>query len=742
MNKLKYFIITIGVMFVTLPAFSIEDTIMLQEQSSNFSELGDYTGDNFFQSYYELEENRDKEKLKLYEKYERSFKTQYDTEFDAWTARKSKPPLKILREKILATKDAIKEKITNKKVKKQEYVSVDANGTPIEESVEEENEVLAEEENLVQTIVRCKVTKYLPETGEIEGYGGIHITFPQDGINMYSDRMTYNTESEIIQLFDNVKIIQQNGDEIFGDYMKVDMNDESGILTKPKMDNSVIQLIAENGYMFGDTMVTENGKIVSTSDGKIEMLASGFGQAVRQLVIPREELNYMINDVNSNKYMIKVNEIRIDCKNSHDTIKLKQPKIYSTKTGRKIFALPSMTLYANKEKDYVEGNYPELGSFGGFGMFAGPGFVFEAPFGSTLKVLPTVNYKNKFGFGGLARFQSGSNRTEFGYSTASNMFLLKGLQRLDDHLFFQYGANSYMNNWFLGSSWVGYGGELLYEKGHEYSDFLYKGADLDFRYRVTAGILRENEKDGSNKKRKGYHKMSTARFRYMAQIDQTLFSLFDDEEEREHYDGWRRVKLSLVGQGSAALYGTGDTQIIGRIGPRLNTQYKNWAQDFGYFLSSAEDNTPMDTLDSYRYGRSCVYLREYWRVSRYLTLGLYTSYNLAGSVYDYQSNKRTRLREATFYVALGPDDFKVNLGYDFIRENTYFGISMAMNTKGTTVDYKKFEIKNPEMFGKTKGPENVLEDNKQFTPPPSPYITKAVVSDVEDATTVIKGEPL
>ena len=45
------------------------------------------------------------------------------------------------------------------------------------------------------------------------------------------------------------------------------------------------------------------------------------------------------------------------------------------------------------------------------------------------------------------------------------------------------------------------------------------------------------------------------------------------------------LNVSLLMQGSAALYGTGDTQFIGRVGPSVHLQYKNWMQDAGYLIA-------------------------------------------------------------------------------------------------------------------------------------------------------------
>ncbi len=57
-------------------------------------------------------------------------------------------------------------------------------------------------------------------------------------------------------------------------------------------------------------------------------------------------------------------------------------------------------------------------------------------------------------------------------------------------------------------------------------------------------------------------------------------------------------------------------------------------------------------------------------------------------------------QENRFVFAIGPDDLKIRLGYDFVRQTTYFGFDVAFDTKGTTIEYGRMEIKNPERLGK------------------------------------------
>ena len=112
------------------------------------------------------------------------------------------------------------------------------------------------------------------------------------------------------------------------------------------------------------------------------------------------------------------------------------------------------------------------------------------------------------------------------------------------------------------------------------------------------------------------------RFKYMAQASQNLFQYKDVEKQKA-------LSLSLVGQLSAGIYGTGDTQVIGRLGPMLHTQYRRWMQDIGYVFAVYDDNSPLYRYDAFRYGKQSLYLREYFRICRWLTVSWFGTLNLS-----------------------------------------------------------------------------------------------------------------
>lgn len=230
-------------------------------------------------------------------------------------------------------------------------------------------------------------------------------------------------------------------------------------------------------------------------------------------------------------------------------------------------------------------------------------------------------------------------------------------------------------------------------------NFLGKGMHLTFRHRAGFGLMKDDDSNYNGEKFSS-SQMSTTRTRYMAQINQTLYSYKNDDQR--FY-----VRTGVMLQGSAALYGTGDTQFVARVAPYVNMQYKNWMQSIGYYLTGYDDHTPMPIYDAYRYGRQSVYITEALRLNKYLSVGWAGYINLSDD-----SPNGKMFQENAFLVALGPDDCRVIFGYDFTRERTYFGINVAFDPKGTKINYDRMEIKNPERFGKNYNPEEEDSERK------------------------------
>lgn len=569
------------------------------------------------------------------------------------------------------------------------------------------------------------------ETGDMVATGRPILFIPPQNTKIIADKMTYNEDSNILKGIGNVIVIK-DGMPTRGDYLEVDMNEETMVMNNVDSKTQTMDMSAKKAIQKDGLIILHDGNFHSDESQVYRLASRMIGPRFHNMMVDEDARSLFFGNPTGNNLVFDIGSLYIDARKNHDVIKAKDIKVYHKE--KYLFSWPSLTAYTNKQRDYFEANYPEFGTKRKLGMYIGPGFVFGGPAGSVIKVIPFLNYNHKFGFGGALKYHNTYNSTELGYGSASDIFFLRGIQRLDDNLFLQYSSNTYMDEWFLGSRMPKYMAELYYDKRFLNKDFLAAGKDLQFRHRFGVGIMEDNDRNFYGEKINS-NGISTTRARYMAELRQSIYS-YKNEEERLAFD------FSVAMQGSAAVYGTGDTQFIGRFGPRVHIQYKNWMQDVGYFIAGYSDNTPLPRYDMYRYGHQSVYLTEAIRLNKYISVGWSGNINLSD---DAPNGKM--FQENRFIVAFGPDDCKISLGYDFVRQTTYFGFNVAFDTKGTTINYKKMEIKNPERLGKNsqkdeerklafapakKQPEVPLSAKKSNTPAKPAVLKYAQVIDIED----------
>ena len=640
---------------------------------------------------------------------------------------KTIPPVKLIRLKIKAYHYA-KEEEKQKKLNPQEEVTESvANEEQFYETddykkAKTKREKKAKDAAQTQITIDCKHMDYLTETGLMTATGDVLVTFPQQGTTLTADYLTFDKNSNKMHADGNV-VITKGGQKTTGESIDIDLNEESIFMEKPVTENPDIKIRAQEGYVQRNVITQIKGSLDIEKSSPLILRTSGGPDArqyMRTMQIPEEEKRY-ITDGKSKIFKIKSNEIIINSGENLDTLQLKKAEIISG--GKTILKIPSMKLYSNKGHDFVEGNYPELGSRRYLGMYIGPGFIVQLPKGCLLKLIPALTYRNKIGFGGVARFWSATNETQVAYGTSRSKIVVRGEQKLDDNLKLVYASYDYTDDWFLGRRMPKYGADLIYRKAYSTNKLFGENHITTFQNRISAGYFQDMYEDKYFNKLSGDN-IGTTRFRYMAQLRQNLFSY--KNEEKQFY-----TSVGLNFEGAATLYGTGDTQMIGRVGPNWHIQYKRWMQDISYLQSAYNDETPIPVFDAYRYGRSNVYLREYLRVCPYLVLAW------QGSVCLTDDSPTDRLfQECSFYASVGPQDVKLNFGYDFVRQNAFINMVLAMDPKGTTVDYEKLVVKNPDNFNKLKAKNEALykaaHETKEEKDNGKAILTKAVVENIKE----------
>lgn len=570
-----------------------------------------------------------------------------------------------------------------------------------------------------EMLLDCDEIKYNEETNDIEAIGNPFINFPSRGITLKADSITYNRDSNILKATGNV-VITKDGVPSYGDFIQINLNEETMFMDNLASNNLGMLIKAKNAESVNGALVLNSGSMSSENSNKFVFRSRMIGPDFSKMLVDDEDRSSLFDDELA-KLKISASSISVKSDNVRDIITAKDTEI--SYNGKYLFTLPSITAYTNKHRNYFEANYPELGSRSMLGMFAGPGFVVPTPNGTTLKLIPMVNYKSgDLGFGGAAKFKSSFHDMFIMYGSVSDKFIGRGRHQLDDNLTFRYGMNSFMNEWFLGYRMPKYSAELVYDKTYKRENFLAEGKDLEFRHMITGGYVHDGTWNMHSEKMKSSN-VGTLRLRYMAEIYQSLYK-YEDRAKR------KSLELGVAMQGSSALYGTGDTQLIGRIGPRVHTQYKNWMQDIAYFVSAYQDNTPVPIFDTYRYGTSNIRLHEAIRLHKYLSLGWSGWITLSGD-----SPNGKMFQENRFIISLGPDDFKFNFCYDIMRKSTYMTFVVAFDTKKTLVEFDKLVLKNPENLGGPKKKKEIA-----FTPSSNdmgitkikPNLKYAEIIDIED----------
>ena len=526
-----------------------------------------------------------------------------------------------------------------------------------------------QQEPATEVLVDSDSIEYFPERHEFEAVGNAKVSFPEENSTLLADRIIFNHDTNFIKGYGNVVLIKE-GQKVNGDYIQVDLNENNAMMTHPVLNHMAIKIRAKNAQVSDvkteamDGQVTFNDKVTYKFTSRPVM---GFDTPMMDEAI---EKNFYFKEKYDNKWRLKAKTIVIDSYKDRDIATLKNADMYIKDT--KLASAGKLKLYTDKEQGYIETNMIELGSLRNFGAYISPGIVLQTPNASTLKIGPAVTYKSDFGVGALGRFLTDKNRTDFGWSSSRDKFVLRGDQEITDDLHLEYGINSYMSNFFLGGRMPEYGVQLVHHKTYDIEDL-----GVNFQNRFVGGLYRDW----------GDTSFSTTKFAWQTSSAKSLFKYVNTDSKFA-------MDFGLNVQTHAAVYGNGDTMGLLRAGPYLRTQYKAWQQYIAYFQGGQAGDSPF-YFDKNFYGKSNVMFGESLRLSKYLTL-MYT----ATIVLSNDTPDDRMLQENRVYFAIGPDDLKFLIGYDIYRQNASMGLSMNIGAENSEVEFNRLILNDPQAIAR------------------------------------------
>lgn len=540
---------------------------------------------------------------------------------------------------------------------------VDDKKTELKSSVSSSNVVDLESDNVQyfqdnETFVATGHVKMIPEG--------------QDSV-IEADKVTYERLNDVIVAEKNVKITQ-NKQVIYGDYARIDLNNKTSLIKQVESEINQIKIIAKTANIYPKKKDPKkkdveafDGKATMTDPNMIYMLSRSGSKFINQ---------DNANPYNTSGYHDKNTEIKVQTnfkpsyhihskyifvkrdKNA-EIVTLKQAVI--TVNRYKIMTYPSLMLTSNKETKQVETNLPEIGSAKELGTYVGVGPVLCLPHGSTLKLAPIVTKGGKFGFGGMGRFMSTTNKTEMAYATSKKHLIINGEQKLpfiSPFTRIQYGQKDYVDNGFFGRQLQQQLVEIVDERN------VASAYNFNFDLRSSAGYIAQNAH------------WSTGKF----QLQGNLYNFVPLYRIGKHVD------LGANGQFAMSVYGSGDTYGVVRAGPTMAVSAGPLYTWVAYYQGGIYGETPVD-IDRFYYGKSNVTWSSSYRINKYLTIGYNTSLNLAKDNVDAKM-----LAENQFYVWMGPNDLRFMVAYDARRNALRYDFNMLLGSDKSELAFDKLKV--------------------------------------------------
>jgi hypothetical protein len=210
-----------------------------------------------------------------------------------------------------------------------------------------------------RVVITCNDMDYSTETATLNANGDVVVKFVQEDTTLKTDHLIYDKRSNHISAVGNV-VISKKGVDVYGDSINVDMNEENALIDKPLSKLARVSISAERGYVYPNKVVQEKGSIKVDSSFPINLEPHGKSPKLKKMMVGIDDKSTLDDYIGNSMYKIKVSNIIINSDKRLESLELRKAQIY--KGERKVFTLPWIKLYTNKKHDFVDGDFPEIGS--------------------------------------------------------------------------------------------------------------------------------------------------------------------------------------------------------------------------------------------------------------------------------------------------------------------------------------------------------------------------------------------
>ncbi len=580
--------------------------------------------------------------------------------------------------------------------------------TPIERKAVEEKTSKTLPKQVFVDIVADEVF-YNQEQNHYDAKGNAETYLPGKNAKLFADYISYDSESEMLEAFGNIKIIQApeslsliglNSDSkvplganvIYGTYISFNTTSNEYQLDEPRLYVNGLKLKArkarstyyppEKNKESKNILNFENG--VAAFDQPITVYAHGNNIYTRY---SSEQARFNANrkydwDEISDKQTLHYSAKEIYYDNTRKTNNLRI-------TGARVWMNDKFSLPAPFDINTTVGEAadtkfkgPVIGTRERIGGFAiGPRYFFDVEKG-VFSLVPVIQLGNgpKLGAGLIGTFNTPGDKTAImaGYGTLYQRPIFNIHQEIfDKYLQLNVLVNQFKRDSVFGTSLVG----QLYELSSDTKLKLPFMDERGMRIRAAAGWAKDNNDLFSNQRREQLaaerpgDSLDIEHSGFRSDIETSFYTQPMIRRGNELYNFSLRAKA----QGAARYYGTGDFMTIARFGPSIEARVDNLSFEVAYLFASVTGQSPF-LFDQFIDGSQSVVFDGDYRVNKWLTLGTLFTYNLTK-----QQFARNEVR-----TEFGPHDMKLRLSYDTILNQLAIGFNAIY---GEPVKYDKLKVK-------------------------------------------------
>lgn len=528
-----------------------------------------------------------------------------------------------------------------------------------------------------------------------------------------ADKITFYRDTNELVAEGNVRVLKSNA-IVYGSFMRVDLNKNTGFMTNPKTGNSIIKVVAREGYVYskdmefikGHAKFAEGFSHIAKSSG----IHSGFEDLDDKKMTDLIESPKYLATHKQRIYKIKAKEIIVESGQDRNIVTMKRATIYKNK--KKFASFSRFVTASDSNMGDMDTSLPEVGYIRQLGLFLGPGFLLDGPKSSTIKLSPLLMLGSSgetgdsghggLGIGGIAKFRTDTNFTELAYGTPREKFILKGKQEFSDPRFtFNYATNAFIDDWFMGGKMPYRFSEMAFMDNKNLDDL-----GLAYRYKYSGAIASDYQVGSA-----GDWRMNTTTAQRNLPVHDEGWSTLKLKAQGEFTRQkplWTikdKADLNILAQYDINQYGTGQTYSIVRTGPTLlYTPTDRFRFRSTYYLSGIQGSSPF-SWDQYYLGKQSVALSYEYQFTRKLVIGACNTLNLLKDNFDGRFLAENRL-----YFKYGPEDFKVCFSYDTLWKRTAMGINMLVGAENSDVEFDKLKVKNYKRLQKQKEKQREKEE--------------------------------